>query len=67
MAEKKRITVDVPSAVHAALLQAGAIDGGGPSTRARLLLRLWSEDSELQERVASLLRMERQQAAQERT
>lgn len=56
---RKRITVDIPTAVHDTLAKAGIEDGAGASTRARLLLELWVDDPELREQVTRRLRIER--------
>ncbi len=57
---KKRITLDISFPVHEQLLAAQVVDGCGPSTRMRVLADLWSQDEELQRRVAQFVREERQ-------
>lgn len=52
---KYRFSVDIDADLHARLIEARAMDGCGLSTRARLLLQLWADDEQLQQRVADRL------------
>lgn len=61
----KRFSVDVPTLLHDALLEAEIIDGCGKTTRTRILLQIWQNDPQLQEQVNKQIRAERSRRRQQ--